>query len=262
MQLSIFQVDAFADQVFQGNPAAVVPLDKWFSDDILQKIAMENNLSETAFFIPYENGFHIRWFTPTMEVNLCGHATLAASHVLFHHLGYTKSTIEFKSCSGNLRVKREDEIYLLDFPSDPPRGNLQKIELLVRCFDRAPDEILKGKADYLMVFDDENYVQNVKPNLDAIGQLDAEGVIISAPGSNGVDVISRFFAPRLGILEDPVTGSAHTVLIPYWSKRLEKNKFHAHQVSRRGGALDCRLIDNRVEIGGKAVTYLEGQIIL
>ncbi len=261
MKLLLYQVDAFTDHVFGGNPAAVVLLNEWLPDDVLQNIALENNLSETAFIVPDGSRYHIRWFTPSVEVNLCGHATLASSHVLFRHLSHPDASIEFKSRSGTLSVRCSGDLYLLDFPSDAPQL-VESNDLIRSCFDRAPVDVLKGSADYLLVFNDEEYVRNASPNLDAIKKLDAEGIIITAPGSNGTDFVSRFFAPQLGIPEDPVTGSAHTVLVPYWAGRLDKKELSAMQVSRRGGILQCRYNGDRVEIGGKGVTYLQAEITL
>ncbi|PWD97912.1 PhzF family phenazine biosynthesis protein [Marinilabilia rubra] len=260
MRLKLFQVDAFTDNVFGGNPAAVVPLEKWLADADLQKIAMENNLSETGFFVPEkEGGFHIRWFTPEVEVNLCGHATLATSHVIFNHLEWPGFELEFKSRSGLLKVRRESGLLKLNFPTDKPK-EVEYNEKLADCFDKKPLAVLKGSADYLMIFDDEEYVRNVIPNLEAIKKLDAEGVIISAKGKSGADFVSRFFAPQLGIPEDPVTGSAHTVLVPYWAQITGKKQMIARQLSQRGGELFCADNDDRVELGGKAVTFLEGEI--
>ena len=258
MKLNVYQVDAFTTQIFAGNPAAVVPLNEWLPDDVMQDIARENNLSETAFFVPEGVGYRIRWFTPTVEVDLCGHATLASSHVLFTHLAFQGDMIYFSSRSGDLSVSREGDLYLLNFPADEPRP-VEKDQLILNCFDREPAAVLKGKADYLVVFEDEQYVRDVIPALDFIETLDAEGVIITAPGSGGTDFVSRFFAPQLGIPEDPVTGSAHTVLAPYWADRLGKEDLVARQVSQRGGDLQCRLNNNRVHIGGRAVTYLRGE---
>lgn len=261
MNYNIYQVDAFTDHVFGGNPAAVVPLTEWLSDEVLQNIAMENNLSETAFFVADGGDYHIRWFTPDVEVNLCGHATLASSHVLYRHLGYSGDEIRFKSRSGNLTVRAMDDKYILNFPSDKPVAQ-PKDELFVRCFDREPDAVLKGSADYLFVFEDEQFVRDVSPNTDVIRRLDAEGVIITARGKSEVDFVSRFFAPQLGIPEDPVTGSAHTVLVPYWAERMQKDEFLAHQVSKRGGVLECKYLGGRCEIGGSARTFLDGTITL
>ncbi len=261
MNYKLYQIDAFTDHIFGGNPAAVVPLTQWLPDEVLQDIAMENNLSETAFFVAEGDQYHIRWFTPDVEVNLCGHATLASSHVLFHHLNYSGNEIRFKSRSGNLTVRRVDDKYVLNFPSDKPEKR-SCTDLFVQCFDREPDAVLKGSADYLFVFEDEQFVRNAVPNAEAIRRLDAEGVIITAQGSRGVDFVSRFFAPQLGIPEDPVTGSAHTVLVPYWAERLQKDEFLAHQVSKRGGVLICKYVGDRCEIGGSARTFLEGTISL
>lgn len=261
MKIQVYQVDAFSDHIFGGNPAAVVPLDEWLPDDVMQNIARENNLSETAFFVPEGAGYRIRWFTPTVEVNLCGHATLSAAHVLFTHLAFRGDVIRFSSVSGDLSVGRKGDVYLLDFPADVPQP-VQAETLLLNCFDRPPSEIFKGKADYLMVFEDQDYVRNVLPNLEAIETLDAEGVIITAPGTDDSDFVSRFFAPQLGIPEDPVTGSAHTLLVPYWSHRLGKKELFARQVSQRGGDLWCQMENDRALIGGRAVTYLRGEIEL
>ncbi len=261
MIYNLYQVDAFTDQVFGGNPAAVVPLDHWLTDAELQNIAMENNLSETAFFIPEGNSYHIRWFTPDVEVNLCGHATLATSHVLFRHLGYTGSQLQFRSRSGDLTVRKANDRYILNFPSDKPVFQTT-VGGVSEYFHRDPVAVLKGSADYLFVFEDEQFIRNAIPNLYAIKKLDAEGVIITAPGRDGIDFVSRFFAPQLGIPEDPVTGSAHTVLVPYWAGRLQKKEFLAHQVSKRGGELVCKYLEERCEIAGSAKTYLEGTIVL
>lgn len=261
MTYNIYQVDAFTNQVFGGNPAAVISLEQWLPDTVMQNIAMENNLSETAFFVPEGNSYHIRWFTPDVEVNLCGHATLATSHVLFKHLGYTGNQLHFKSRSGELMVRKEDDRYILNFPSDKPVEQ-RSIVKISGCLEREPVAVFKGSADYLFVFEDELFVRNAIPNLDAIKKLDAEGVIITAAGSKGIDFVSRFFAPQLGIPEDPVTGSAHTVLVPYWAERLQKKEFLAHQVSKRGGELVCKYLGERCEIAGSARTYLEGTIVL
>jgi len=260
MKLVIYQVDAFAENVFTGNPAAVIPLKNWLSDEILQNIAMENNLSETAYFIPAESGFHIRWFTPATEVNLCGHATLAAAHVLFQHLNYQGKEILFKSKSGVLKVKRENERIVLDFPTsevnktEPPA----KIE---KAFGIKPQKWFKGREDLMFVFKNQKEIENLKPDFSFLKTLEMRGIIATAP-SKEYDFVSRFFAPREGIDEDPVTGSAHTMLIPYWAERLEKIELIARQISKRGGILHCKHRGERVEIGGKAVTYLAGEIYI
>jgi len=259
MKYKIYQIDAFTDKTFGGNPAAVCPLDKWLSDDMLQKIAMENNLAETAFYVKLNNQYHIRWFTPKVEVDLCGHATLAAAYVLFNYENYTENRIDFYSDkSGNLTVTKQNEYLTLNFPKDI----FQSIEIsanLKKGFDISPLEVFKGKTDYLFVFETENQIRNIKPNLTNIAALGGRGVIITAKGET-VDFVSRFFAPQSGIDEDPVTGSAHTTLIPFWSKKLNKTKLTALQLSERKGYLQCELLDKRVEISGQAKLYLIGEI--
>jgi PhzF family phenazine biosynthesis protein len=259
--MKIFQVDAFAETVFSGNPAAVCPLDQWPEDATMQNIAMENNLAETAFVVRHGEGFHIRWFTPTIEVDLCGHATLATAHVLFNHFGITGDTIQFYSHrSGSLNVYRQGELLILDFPSD-------KIELvtpteeMLAAFNTKPTEIYKGRTDLMYVFENEDQIVNIVPDLRAIAILPARGVIITALGSQ-VDFVSRFFGPQSGIDEDPVTGSAHTTLIPYWSARLGKEALSAIQLSKRKGLLACKNLGERVLIRGKAKTYMVGDIYL
>jgi PhzF family phenazine biosynthesis protein len=258
MKLTIYQADAFADNVFSGNPAAVIPLQKWLSDETLQHIAMENNLSETAFFIPFENGFHIRWFTPATEVNLCGHATLASAHVLFHHLNYQEKEIRFQSKSGILKVKKEGKLIVLDFPT----SEVNEIELssnIEKAFGIKSQKCFRGREDLMFVFESQEEIQNLKPDFHFLKTLEMRGIIATAP-SEEFDFVSRFFAPREGIDEDPVTGSAHTMLIPYWAERLGKKEMVAKQISKRGGVLHCKYLGERVEIGGKAVTYLLGEI--
>ena len=259
MKLPIYQIDAFASKVFKGNPAAVCPLEKWLSDEIMQTIAQENNLAETAFFVPSADGFDIRWFTPETEVALCGHATLASAHVLFNFLGYDKKAINFSSKSGGLVVKKEKNGLVLNFP--------------IRSFKIAklPDGLFEGLGalpielyqndDYLMILDSEEEVRNLKPNFDILRKVKTRGIIVSAKGKK-VDFVSRFFAPSLGVNEDPVTGSAHSTLIPYWSKRLGKKEMIAEQISERGGQLHCKDLGDRVEMAGKAITYLVGEITI
>ena len=261
MKQKIYQVDAFTDRVFGGNPAAVCPLKKWLSDDLLQKIAMENNLAETAFYIRDENQYQIRWFTPTIEVDLCGHATLAAAYVLFHLEGHTGDRIDFHSPkSGTLSVTRVGDWLTLDFPADPVE-EVPMTEALIRGLSIRPILAFKGRTDYLLVYDSEDDVKNVIPGFDPISKLDARGLIITAPGT-AVDFVSRFFAPQSGVDEDPVTGSAHTTLIPYWSQRLDKNTLTASQLSKRGGYLKCENRGDRVAISGQARLYMIGQIDL
>lgn len=257
MNLKIYQVDAFTNKLFGGNPAAVVPLESWLPDNLLQSIAAENNLAETAFYIKNESRFHIRWFTPKAEVDLCGHATLATAYVLFNVYGYD-GEVSFDSRSGILSVAKEGDWLTLDFPAD----NLERIEpteKLIRSFDKAPKEIYKGVMDYLFVYNDQKEIEQVKPDLIQIAKFGTRGIIITAKG-NEADFVSRYFAPGVGISEDPVTGSAHTTLMPYWTKVSGKNELTARQLSERGGFLKCKLEGERVKISGEAVLYLTGEI--
>jgi PhzF family phenazine biosynthesis protein len=257
VEITLYQIDAFATKPFEGNPAAVCPLDAWLHDEVMQSIAEENNLSETAFFVPNGNGYHIRWFTPASEVDLCGHATLAAAYVLFNILGYNKNKIEFDSESGMLAVANDNEFLILDFPAQPP-VSCDIPEEIVKAFGIAPIECLRSK-DYVVVFERELDVESANPDFGELKKLDLRGVIITSK-SKKYDFVVRFFAPKYGINEDPVTGSAYTQLMPYWSERLGSTKLHAKQVSSRGGELFCELQENRVNIAGKAVKYLEGKI--
>jgi len=257
MKLPIYQIDAFASRPFEGNPAAVCPLDAWLPDALMQAIAAENNLSETAFFVPEEEGFRIRWFTPTTEVDLCGHATLASAHVLFHALGYERETIRFQSRSGPLTVARDGELLVLDFPAQPPVPCDTPAEIEA-AFGIKPVECLKSE-DWLVVFDHEEQVHTASPHLDQLRKLDGRGVIITAP-SKQYDFVSRFFAPNYGIDEDPVTGSSFTQLAPYWADCLGKTELLARQVSQRGGEVGCELKGDRVVIAGRAVQFLKGEI--
>ncbi|MDD3817469.1 MAG: PhzF family phenazine biosynthesis protein [Thiovulaceae bacterium] len=257
MNLKIYQIDAFAKSVFEGNPAAVIPLDAWLDDALMQKIAQENNLSETAFFVKEGAHYHIRWFTPLAEVDMCGHATLASAFVLFEELGFSGEEVVFDSKSGLLRVRKEGARYVMDFPA----------QVLMAC--EAPQSLQEAftqkivacyKAmDYLVVFEKEEDILHAMPNMQKLRELDARGVIITAK-SIKYDFVCRFFAPKLGIDEDPVTGSAFTQLVPYWSEVLGKNSFHAKQVSARGGEVWCELVKERVQIAGYGVKYLEGSI--
>jgi PhzF family phenazine biosynthesis protein len=257
MELDLYQIDAFASKPFEGNPAAVCPIDDWLSDELMQSIAEENNLSETAFFIPTDNGFHIRWFTPTNEVDLCGHATLAAAYVLFNILGYKGEKVVFNSKSGILTVTKNDEWLVMDFPAQPPVlcDIPKEIE---KAFDIAPIECLKSE-DYIVVFEREIDIARASPDFEQLKKLDLRGVIITAKSSS-YDFITRFFAPKYGIPEDPVTGSAYTQLAPYWASKIGKKRFKVKQVSSRGGELSCEIVENRVHISGKAIKYLEGKI--
>lgn len=258
MKLPIFQADAFAAGLFKGNPAAVVPLTEWLSDELMQQIAMENNLSETAFFIPEGDHFHIRWFTPKAEVKLCGHATLATAHILFNELNFKGDLLEFTSLSGILTVKKVEDKLQLDFPADFAQ-EVEPIDTFAEAFGTKPLQTWKGRTDYLLLFDSEEIIQNLQPNIQLLLSTNARGVITTAKGKE-VDFVSRFFAPAVGVNEDPVTGSAHTTLIPFWAKRLNKNELTALQLSARGGQLWCTLSGDRVYIAGKAVTYLRGEI--
>lgn len=257
MTIPIYQIDAFASTLFEGNPAAVCPLPRWLPDDLLQAIAAENNLSETAFFVQESQGYRIRWFTPTSEVDLCGHATLATAFVIFHILQTQRDHVEFASRSGKLTVEQEGDWLVMNFPAQPPVP-CEPPEMLIRAFGKSPAECLKAE-DYLAVFEDETDIKALQPDLSMLKQLDLRGVIITAP-SQIHDFVARFFAPKLGVPEDPVTGSAYTQLAPYWSHRLGARRFHARQVSARGGELLCELRGDRVFIFGKAVPYLQGTI--
>jgi predicted PhzF superfamily epimerase YddE/YHI9 len=259
MKIRQFQVDAFTTRVFEGNPAAVCPLDAWLDDATLQAIANENNLSETAFFVPSGRNFHLRWFTPVAEVDLCGHATLAAAHVLFEILGHADRLVRFQTRSGELVVESSDGLLAMNFPARPP-VSCAVPDALVEGLGRPPMEILAAD-DYVAVFESEQIVRSLCPDLSKLGELDRRGVVVTAPGE-AVDFVSRFFAPKLGVPEDPVTGSAHCELAPYWANRLGKNALEARQVSRRGGNLQCRLQSNRVILAGRAVTFMVAEINL
>ncbi|MFA5189364.1 MAG: PhzF family phenazine biosynthesis protein [Verrucomicrobiia bacterium] len=257
MKIKQYQVDAFASRVFQGNPAAVCPLKAWLKDDVLQAIAGENNLSETAFFVPIERGFHLRWFTPVAEVDLCGHATLASAHVLFEILGYPKLTIEFETRSGRLVVERRGGLLTMDFPARP-LTSCSPPTALIEGLGRRPVEVLVSD-DYVAVFESETDVRGLSPDFAKLNQVDLRGVCVTAPSVNA-DFVSRFFAPKLGVPEDPVTGSAHCELAPYWASRLGKSTLRAFQASERGGELLCTLRGDRVILLGKAVTFMEAEI--
>lgn len=261
MKLKIYQVDAFAKQVFQGNPAAVVPLKQWLEDDLLQKIALENNLSETAFFVKENDHFILRWFTPTTEVDLCGHATLATAHVIFNYEGHEEDLIIFFSPrSGKLTVKKNGDEMIMDFPKDDVLP-VELSEKLLAPFYPKPMEAFKGKSDYVLIFENEEMIKDLEFDLQLISKIQARGVIVTAPGKT-VDFVSRFFGPQVGVPEDPVTGSAHMTLTPIWSKKLGKTSLSARQLSARGGFLECILKNDRVEIMGQAVTYMQGEITL
>jgi len=261
MKYKLYQVDAFTDTLFGGNPAAVCPLTEWLSDDMMQNIAMENNLAETAFYVQQGEQFFIRWFTPQVEVDLCGHATLAAAYVLFNCENYSGDSINFYSPrSGELYVRKNSDLLSLDFPVDEFHSTPISDEIL-HCFDKQPLEAYKGKTDYMFVYEKESDIREIVPHFDAISLLKARGVIITAKGEN-VDFVSRFFAPQSGIIEDPVTGSAHTTLTPYWAEKLNKTEMSAIQLSERKGYIQCKLIGERVEISGHARLYFSGEMYL
>ncbi len=261
MKLKIYQIDAFTDKVFSGNSAAVCPLTSWISDEIMQKIAMENNLSETVFYVKKDNQYEIRWFTPTMEIDLCGHATLAAAYVLFNFENYSSDVVHFYSPrSGALSVSKKDDLFTLNFPTDTITETTLTNEILA-CFNTTPIAVYKGRTDYMIVFETEEQIKHIVPNFEEIAKLKCRGVMITAKG-NQVDFVSRFFGPQSGINEDPVTGSAHTTLTPYWAKRLDKTELTAIQLSDRKGFLQCKLLNDRVEISGKGKLYLIGEIYL
>ncbi|MCW8932437.1 MAG: PhzF family phenazine biosynthesis protein [Gammaproteobacteria bacterium] len=259
MKLPIYQVDAFANKVFKGNPAAICPLEFWLSDELMQSIAAENNLSETAFFVATDKGFHIRWFTPLNEVNLCGHATLASAYVIFNLLGHKSNEIIFESKSGLLKVNNNKDGLQLDFPAQLP-NKCKTPDQICSAFQCQPIECLCAE-DYIVVLPDEQSVLNAKPDFSLLEKLDLRGVVITAKGTK-YDFISRFFAPKYGINEDPVTGSAYTQLVPYWSVQLGRYQFHSKQVSQRGGEIFCELVGERVFISGQAILYMKGEIEL
>ena len=259
MKLKIYQVDAFTSHVFKGNPAAVCPLNEWPDSAIMQNIAAENNLAETAFFVNKGTFFDLRWFTPEIEIDLCGHATLASGHILFNHMDFRGDEIHFQSRSGPLKVIKNGDLLTLDFPASNNLPVMQ-FEELTDGLGVRPLEVVKSR-DYLALYGSESNILEIQPDFSKLKNLDSLGIIITAPGDNS-DFVSRFFAPAAGVNEDPVTGSAHTMLIPFWADKLKKNKLHAYQISKRGGELWCELVNDRVLISGKAVTYLEGEITI
>lgn len=258
MKLPIYQVDAFTNRTFRGNPAAVCPLKSWIKDELMLSIAAENNLSETAFFVPGTDQYQIRWFTPKVEVNLCGHATLASAHVIFNHLDYPKDEIAFQSKSGILKVLRSERLLILDFPASKIESAIITKELTA-ALGKLPMAVYKSEQKLMALFENEKIISGITPDFEKMKSLDFMGVIATAPGEK-TDFVSRFFAPKVGINEDPVTGSAHTVLIPYWADRLGKSELSAMQISERTGYLECKLKNDRVLIGGQAITYLTGEI--
>jgi len=260
VEVPVYIVDAFTENHFSGNPAAVCPLHEWLNDSILQSIAFEINFSETAFFVKRGDVFDLRWFTPEVEVDLCGHGTLATAHVIFEHLDYGNSQIVFDTKSGRLIVKRDKELYMMDFPSIATTP--QKCpEILERSLGEKPGEVLVGSWLYLAVYEDGDIVKDMDPDLELMEKL-GKAVVVTAKGYDDIDFVSRCFSPDVGIPEDPVTGSAHCALVPYWSARLNKTTFFARQLSKRGGELYCEYLGERVIIGGKAITFSIGRIIL
>lgn len=257
----MYQTDAFTDKLFSGNPAAVCPLDKWLDDDFLQNIAMENNLSETAFYVKKGDEYEIRWFTPFTEVDLCGHATISAAFVLFHYENHPSELIRFYSPrAGRLIVSKNKDLLSLNFPAD----SLTKIFLkdeMKNAFGILPKEVYKGTTDFVYVFESEDVIRSLIPNLSFISAIDGEAIIATAKGDE-VDFVSRYFAPQIGIDEDPVTGSAHTLLIPYWFGKLGKTSFQAIQLSKRKGFLQCRYLEDRVEISGKCCLYMIAELFV
>ena len=259
MKIPIYQVDAFTNERFKGNPAAVCPLDSWLPDAVMQNIAAENNLAETAFVVAEGNEYEIRWFTPTVEVDLCGHATLASAYVLFNELGFAGDQINFISHrSGPLSVTKNGPILALNFPVDSLTELPLKPEFAIGL-SQAPRAVYKGKTDYLFVYDSEAEILALQPDFEALKMHQVRGIIVTAPGKT-TDFVSRFFGPACGVNEDPVTGSAHTTLTPYWSSVLGKTELTARQLSQRTGDLTCKLLGDRVEIAGEAVLYLRGEI--
>jgi PhzF family phenazine biosynthesis protein len=259
MKLTIYQVDAFAENVFQGNPAAVVPLEDWIEEELMQRIAMENNLSETAFFVKTDEGYHLRWFTPEYEIDLCGHATLASAYIIKNFVEPHVAEINFTTQKvGELKASAKEGIYTLDFPARMPQPGEMPPALLKCLGVSTVVEVLKSR-DYFVVLPDEDAVRNVEPDYTLMKELDTIGVIVTAKGQLA-DVVSRCFYPGAGIPEDPVTGSAHCNIVPYWSEKLGKTKLFCKQLSPRGGDLQCELEGDRVLMSGKCVLYLQGAI--
>lgn len=259
MKLTQYQIDAFASRPLAGNPAAVCPLDNWLEDSLMQAIAEENNLSETAFFVRSQIGYRLRWFTPLCEVDLCGHATLAAAFVIFRFLGHADPTIIFETRGGELTVSRDGESLRMDFPARPP-ALCEVPEALIMGLGQHPIEVVAAD-DYIALFEHENMVRDIAPDLNQLAQLDRRGVVITAPGI-ACDFVSRVFAPKFGIPEDPVTGSTHCELAPYWAHKLNKTVLHARQISRRGGEISCEIRADRVFLSGAAALFMVGEISL
>ncbi len=260
MKLKVYVANAFSAEKFRGNPAAVVPLNEWLSDELMQQIAAQNNLAETAFVIPRGEDYSIRWFTPVVEVSLCGHATLASAHILYEHMGYSRDQLIFHSKSGPLLVTRNQDKITLDFPADEPE-RIPDVELIGKALGIKPNAVFKSRFDYMVVLDSQKDIETLKPDLVLISKLSSRGLIVTAKGDK-VDFVSRCFFPQSGINEDPVTGSAHVVMVPYWARQTGKNKLSAIQLSARRGYLDCELAGDRVLMSGHAHTYLEGDFYI
>lgn len=267
MKLPIYHVDAFTPTLFRGNPAAVVPLEEWLSDEQLTAIAAENNLSETAFFAEGEDDFELRWFTPTHEVDLCGHATLATAFVIFTHQRPHATLLSFRTASGELRVERENDLLWMSFPAYPGHP-FDDVDGVARALGAQPIDVVRTSLDNpdsdktMAVFESARQIMEIKPDMSLLAALGGQGVIVTAPGVEGIDFVSRYFAPNIGLPEDPVTGASHCTLAPYWADRFDKPRLTARQLSKRGGEIECVLDGNTVRLGGRAVQYLEGRIAL
>ena len=261
MEIDIFQIDAFTSELFKGNPACVIPLDDWLPDELLLNIAKENNVSETAFFVKKNNGFYLRWFTPEIEMDLCGHATLATAYCLKNHLDYRENQVTFDSMSGELIVKFNGDYIEMDFPHRKPI-NSQLPRNIMDSLSIKPNKVLKSR-DYVLVYDDEEQIKNIEIDKELFDKinLDPGGVVITSEG-NESDFVSRYFIPQCSFFEDPVTGSTHCSLVPYWSEILKKTKLKSIQLSQRGGEMFCEDLGNRVIINGKAKTYMSGKIYI
>ena len=262
MKLPIYKADAFTNKLFGGNPAAVCPLEEWLPDELMQQLAVENNLSETVFFVKEDDHYRIRWFTPGTEVKLCGHATLASAHIFYTELGYTNDTILFNSLSGMLKVTRKEEgKYMLDFPSNPPQPVDEVPNGMFDGLGISPCPVFKTSFDYMVVLPSQKDVEALSPDFKTLATVKARGVIATAKGDEA-DFVSRCFYPQSGIDEDPVTGSAHTIMVPYWAKELNKTSMKAIQLSKRKGYLDVELAGDRVLMSGNVVTYMKGEYFI
>jgi len=260
-RIRLFQVDAFTDHRFGGNPAAVMPMERFPEDDVLRALAAENNLSETAFVVPAGSEYTLRWFTPTTEVPLCGHATLASGAVVMERLEPGRTEVVFRSPSGPLTVRKKGRRYVMDLPARPS-DRIPVPPAVEESLGSSPAELWSNEFNHMAVYGDPSRVRHLAPDLSKVARLDRPGVIVTAPGDGAFDFVSRYFAPAKGIPEDPVTGAAHCMLAPYWARRLGKTEFKAYQVSRRGGEVICRVLGDRVELEGECVFYLEGEAMI